>query len=134
MEFSKCWGSSKRLDDHMLLDDHFARYSHSCLLGSNGPLGRMGVKFLVHHQSMPYKLDYHKWKETEKTPASQTWPKWSDTALHSLLKSVRRIGSSEEWVRSNLAASKSRSLAISLSRPYECRRRTNSLFILGLEV
>ena len=32
---------------HMLLDDHFARYSHSCLLGSNNPHGRMGVKTFI---------------------------------------------------------------------------------------
>jgi len=67
-----------------------------------------------------YIAPVQKWKETKKTPASQTWPKWSDIALHSLLKLVRRIGSSKEWVRSNLTSSKPKSLAISLSRPYKC--------------
>ena len=38
---------------HMLLDDHFARYSYSCLLGLDDPYRRMGVKFLVHHQLPP---------------------------------------------------------------------------------
>ena len=75
-----------------------------------------------------------KWKETEKTPASQTWPKRFDTTRHSTPKPVRRIRPSEEWIRSNQVASNPRSLEISLSLLYECRRRTNSPSKLGLEV
>ena len=75
-----------------------------------------------------------KLKETEKTSTNQTWPKWSDTTLHSTLKLVRRIGSSEKWVRSNLVTSKPRSLATSLSLLYKCQSQTSSCFKVGLEV
>ena len=56
----------------------------------------------------------HKWKETEKTQACQTCPRWSDIAWHSLPKLVKRIKSSMERVWNNPAAWKPRSLAISL--------------------
>ena len=75
-----------------------------------------------------------KLKETKKTSTNQTWPKWSDTTLHSTLKLVRRIGSSEKWVRSNLVTSKPRSLATSLSLLYICQSQTSSRFKVGLEV
>ena len=81
-----------------------------------------------------YIAHVQKWKETKKTFASQTWPKQFDITLHSLPKLVRRIRLSEEWVRSNLVASKPKSLAIFLSQSYECRKRTSSISILGLEV
>ena len=99
---------------------------HNCLAIYDGPFHTWwNTNYISHMQ---------KWKETEKIPASQTWPKWFDTALHSTPKPMRRIGSSEVWVRSNPAASKLRSLAISLSLLYECQRWTSSLSRMGLEV
>ena len=98
----------------------------NCLSIYNGPFYTWwNINYISHVK---------KWKETEKTPASQTWPKLFDTALHSTSKLVRRIRSFEKWVRSNLAALKLRSLAISLSRPYKCQRQTSFISILGLEV
>ena len=73
-------------------------------------------------------------KKQKRTQASQIWPKWSDTALHSIPKSVWRIGSSKGWVRSNLATLKPRSLVTSRSLPYEWWRQTSSLSKVGLEV
>ena len=98
----------------------------NCLSIYNGPFYTWwNINYISHVK---------KWKETEKTPASQTWPKLFDTALHSTSKLVRRIRSFEKWVRSNPVALKPRSIAISLSRPYKCQRQTSSLSILGLEV
>ena len=60
----------------------------NCLAIDNGPFHTW--------LNTNYKAHVQKWKETEKTPASQTWPKRSDTALHNTLKPVRRIRLSEE--------------------------------------
>ena len=79
-------------------------------------------------------IAYVQKSKAEKTQASQTWPKQSDTTLHSIPKLVWRIKSSNRWVRSNPAASNPRCLATSLSLLYECQSWISSLSKVELKV
>ena len=61
----------------------------NCLAIYNKPFCTLwNTNYIAHVQKL----------KVEKTQTSQTWPKWSNTALHSIPKWVRRIGSFEEWV------------------------------------